>query len=440
MKAYPALAGMRGFLLIGFGQLVSQLGSRMAQFALAIWAWQLTGQATTLALVTFFTLGPTVLLSPVAGALVDRWNRKLMLILSDLAAGLSTLVLLLLYSVGELQVWHLYVAGAFAGAFQSFQFPAFPAAMTLMLRKEQYARANGILSLVEAAANIAGPPLGALALGAIGIAGVMAIDALTFIVAIGTLLAVSIPQPTAPAAARDIRAEIAYGFRYIWERPSLRGMVMVPFFGNIVITLGLAVIAPMILARTSGNQVILGTVQAAFGLGALAGSLLISVWGGPRGKKIYMAFGGWALLGLVGPLPIGLGRDATAWIAGAFCLYFCVPIIMASANAIYQAKVAPEVQGRVFGVRRMLATVTEPLATLAAGPLADRVFTPALLDGGSLVAAFGWLVGTGPGAGMALMLVLAGLLTPLAPLVGMSFRALREAEAILPDHVVSSVT
>lgn len=187
MNAPARPQGMVAFLVVWAGQVVSLLGTGMAVFALAIWAFKTTGQATTLALMGFFTFGPTVLLSPITGALVDRWNRKLVMMFSDLASGLATVALLLLYATDSLQIWHLYVAGAFSGAFQAFQFPAYSAAVTLMLPKAQYARASGLLSLAESASAIAAPLLGGILLGVIGIAGVMAIDVVTFVAAIGAL-------------------------------------------------------------------------------------------------------------------------------------------------------------------------------------------------------------------------------------------------------------
>ncbi|MBI3360855.1 MAG: MFS transporter, partial [Chloroflexi bacterium] len=114
-------SGLTAFIIVWFGQVISLFGTAMTQFAMTIWAWKLTGSATALALVGFFNFGPTVLLSPIAGALVDRWNRKLVMMLSDLAAGLSTVAILLLYVSGHLQIWHLWIAGAFSGAFQAFQ-------------------------------------------------------------------------------------------------------------------------------------------------------------------------------------------------------------------------------------------------------------------------------------------------------------------------------
>ncbi|MCB0020136.1 MAG: MFS transporter, partial [Anaerolineales bacterium] len=153
------IGGMRGFVVLWLGQLVSLLGTAMSRFALTIWAYETTGSVTALALVGFFSFGPTVLLSPIAGALVDRWDRKKIMIATDLVAGLmSTTILLLLYT-DNLALWHLYVAGAITGAFESFQFPAFSAAITMMVPKEQYARASGMQSLADAATQIAAPLL-----------------------------------------------------------------------------------------------------------------------------------------------------------------------------------------------------------------------------------------------------------------------------------------
>jgi len=222
---------------------------------------------------------------------------------------------------------------------------------------------------------------------------------ITFLAAISALAVVHIPRSTMTGAGRKGRGnlwhESAYGFRYIWERPSLRGMVLVPFVGNLILIFGFAVFTPMVLARTNNDQTVLGTVQSAFGVGALAGGLAMSIWGGPKHNKIWVAFGGWTLLGVVGPLLMGLGRTPLVWAIGAFLFYFFPPIILSAANAIYQSKVAPDVQGRVFGVRRMIATITESLATLFAGPLADRVFGPAMMPGGSLAATFGGLSARG---------------------------------------------
>jgi len=428
---------MRAFTVVWLGQVVSMLGTNMTRFALTIWAWQITGQATALALVAFFSFGPSVLLSPIAGALVDRANRKRVMMLSDLAAGLSTIVVLLLFLTDQLQIWHLYVAGAFAGAFESFQFPAYSAAVTTMLPKEQYTRASGMLSMAESAANIGAPILAALFLTVIGIGGVMAIDIITFTVAIGALLLVAIPQPERTAAGEEARGSIwresLYGFRYILDRSSLLGLQLVFFTINLTATLGFTLWSPMLLARTGNNELILGSVQSAAGIGGVAGGLLLSIWGGPK-RRIHGVLLGMVFASLLGQMLMGLGQALTIWAIAAFFSSFFIPILNGSNQAIWQAKVAPDVQGRVFATRRLIAQITAPVAMLLAGPLADRVFEPALREGGSLVPLFGRFVGTGPGAGMSLMFIFSGALGVLAGLGAYAFPSIRRAEEILPDH------
>jgi DHA3 family macrolide efflux protein-like MFS transporter len=428
---------MLGFTIVWIGQVVSLLGTGMTRFALTIWAWEITGQATALALVGFFSFGPTVLLSPVAGALVDRWNRKLVMMLSDLAAGLMTSAVLLLYATGQLQIWHLYVTGALTGAFQAFQFPAYSAAVTTMLPKEQYARASGMLSLAEGAAGIFVPLAAGVLMGPIGVTGIMIIDIVTFVVAIGTLLAVHIPQPETTEAGREGRGslwkESLYGFRYILDRPSLLGLQLVFLGVNLTVSFGFTVLAPMILAWTGNDEIVLGSVQSAMGVGGLVGGLLLSVWGGPK-RRVHGVLLGMALSNLLGMVVLGLGDGLAVWGIGAFFASFFIPIINGSNQAIWQAKVAPDVQGRVFATRRLIAQLSAPLATLAAGPLADYVFEPLMAPAGNLASVFGGLVGTGPGAGMALMFVIMGVLGALVGLGGYAFRAVRDAEDILPDH------
>jgi DHA3 family macrolide efflux protein-like MFS transporter len=429
--------GMPGFTLVWIGQVISLLGSGMTWFALTIWAWEITGQATALALVGFFSFGPTVVLSPIAGALVDRWDRKLVMMLSDLAAGLMTVIVLALILTDSLQIWHLYLTGAFAGAFQAFQFPAYSAAVTTMLPKEQYARANGMLSLAEGAAGVFAPLAGGILLRIIGISGILAVDIVTFLLAIGALMVVHVPAPATTEAGRasqgSIWKESLYGFRYILERPSLLGLQLVFLATNLTSSFGLTVLAPMILAQTGNDELALGGVQAVMGVGGVVGGLLLSVWGGPK-RRVHGVLLGMALSSLFGELVLGLGASPLMWSVGAFFAAFFIPFVNGSNQAIWQAKVAPDVQGRVFATRRLIAQISWPVATLLAGPLADFVFEPAMALGGGLSGVFGGFVGTDPGAGMALMLVFTGVSGTLVGLGAYAFRAVRDAEDILPDY------
>lgn len=434
---------MRAFTWVWVGQVFSLLGSAMTQFALTVWAYELTGSATALALTALFAFAPGVLLSPLAGALVDRWDRRLVLMLSDLGGGLATLVLFLLYSAGNLQIWHLYAAGAVAGAFASFQWPAYSAAISLMIPKSQYGRANGMISLAESLSGVVAPALAATLLVLIGLRGIMLIDILTFVIAISTILAIRIPKPPVTAEGEagkgSLWKEAVYGFRYIAARRSLLGLQLTFFFINLTGTFGGVLFAPMLLARTGSDESVLAAVQSIGSVGGILGGVLLTVWGGPK-RRVHGVLLTMIASSLFGQMLMGVGRDVLVWGIAVFALQVTIPITNGSNQAIWQAKVAPDVQGRVFAARRMIAQISAPIAMLLAGPLADQVFEPAMREGGALAGTFGWLVGTGAGAGMALMFVITGALGVLVGSAGYLFKAIRDAETLLPDHVTASVT
>ena len=429
--------GMVAFTTVWIGQVVSLLGTAMSNFALTLWAYEVTGKATPLALVGFFFVTPMVVLGPFVGVLVDRGNRKLLMMLSDLAAALTTVIVLILYATGNLQIWHLYITATISGIFQGFQWPAYSAAITLMLPKEQYGRANGMLELAGNASRVFAPLLAGALMGPVGLVGLLIIDLVSAAVATGALLFVHIPQPASTEAGREgggnFLKEAAYGFRYIFARPSLLGLQMVFLVGNFFSGLAFAVFAPMILGRTGNDELVFGSVQSVGAIGGVVGGVAMSAWGGPK-RRVHGVLLGWFCLGLLGQTVLGLGRALPVWAAGIFLMAFFGPFINGSNQAIWQAKVAPDVQGRVFTTRRLIAWLVSPISRLLAGPLADQVLEPAMAEGGSLAPVFSWLVGTGTGAGMALLFVFTGLLAALTGLSGYLFPVVRNAEDILPDH------
>jgi MFS family permease len=429
-------AGMTGFTIVWVGQLVSLLGTSMTNFALTIWAFQQTGRATDLALIGFFFMVPLLIVSPMAGAIVDRHDRKFMMMISDLASGVVTIIVLVLYATGLLEVWHLYITAAISGTFQTFQWPAYSAAISTMLPKKQYARANGMISLAEAGSGIFAPVLAGALLSFLGLNAVFAIDIITFIVAIGALLLVHIPNPIRTEAGAESQGSIwkesAYGFRYILAKPSLLGLQLLFFGANFMSALGFTVFAAMILARTGNNELIFGSVQSVAAVGGVAGGLLMSAWGGPK-RLVYGVVLGWIITGLAQSV-LGAGQILPVWLVAGFIMAATGPIINGSNQAIWQAKVAPDVQGRVFAIRRLIAWVSAPIAQLIAGPLADFVMEPAMQEGGALAGTFGWLVGTGSGAGMGLMMLASGLLVSMVAVGAFFFPVVRNAEDLLPDH------
>jgi len=218
------LSGLKGFIFIWVGQVFSMIGSQMTHFAMGIWAWEKTGQATPLALVGFFSFAPLILVSPIAGVLVDRWNRKLVMAISDIGAGIVTLSIFILMLTGKLEIWHLYITGAVGGIFGAFQWPAYSAAITLLVPKEHYTRTSGMISMAQFGVGIIAPILAGLLVPTIGVTGIIGIDLITLVVALVFLLIVFIPEPQRKkieGITGNFFKELAYGFRYIVEQRSL---------------------------------------------------------------------------------------------------------------------------------------------------------------------------------------------------------------------------
>ncbi len=429
-------AGMAAFLIVWLGQMISVLATNMSAFAQSIWVYEKTGSATALALVQVFFIVPFLVLSPVAGVMVDRYNRKAMMMLSDLVAILPTTGLLILSATGRLEIWHFYVAAAFQGIGNTFQWPAYSAAITTMVPKEQLGRANGMMSLLDAGPGVLAPIFAAALLPAIALTGILTIDILTFVLAVLALAIVFVPPPAVTEAGHEATGsfwkEAAYGFKYIFARPSLLGLQLIFFMGNLFAGIANTLITPMILARTANNAIALGTVQSAGAIAAVVGGVAMSAWGGFK-RRVHGVLAGWALSSL-GLVVVGVGQMLPVWIVGMAYYSLWFALINGSNQAIWQSKVAPDVQGRVFSARRLIAWFANPISPLIAGTMADFLFEPAMKSAGPLAQTFGGLFGTGPGAGMGLLIALCGLLASLVGVSGYFFSAVRNAETRLPDY------
>lgn len=429
--------GFRIFSIIWFGQLVSIFGTAMTRFALLIWAYQQTGAATTLALLGFFAWLPFIVMSPLAGVMVDRFDRRKIMIAADLGAGLSTIAVLLLLFSGHLAIWHLFCLEALASFCEAFQVPAYTALTSTLLDKQSYARASGMRSLAGESSQIMAPVGAGLLMGLTGLAGILLIDVVTFLVAVATLVIVRLPtamQSTEQEGERAFHQQLSFGFRYIFQRPGLIGLLGIFMGINFCAALTYYSVLPaMILARTGGNELALSIVQAMLGLGGVIGGVLVSMRGLPR-RKIHAILGYAGISFLLGDLLLAVGRTVPAWGVAAVLGAGFIPFIVAADRTIWQSKVAPAMQGRVFAVQGMLRNFSFPLGYLLAGPLADRLFEPAMQPTGAWSATFGWLVGVGPGAGMGLMFVCTALLGATISFGGYLFSAVRNVDHDLPDY------
>ncbi len=430
-----ASQGMRVFTLIWFGQLISLIGSGLTSFALGVWVYQRTGSVTLFALIALFATLPRIVASPLAGVLVDRWDRRWAMILSDSAAALSTLAIALLLWAGRLEIWHIYLATAVSSTFSAFQWPAYSAATTLLVPKKHFGRASGMTQLGQAISQIISPALAGALMATIEISGVILIDFATFLFALLTLLVIRIPEPETTDAGEagkgSLLSEIIYGWTYITARPGLRGLLTFFAISNFLLILASVLLTPLLLNFTSPAT--LGTVLSIAGSGTLVGGLALSVWGGPK-RRIYGVLGFELLLGLF-ILLAGLQPSVPLVTVAALLALFCVPMILGCSQAIWQSKVAPDVQGRVFATRRMIAEATWPLAYLVAGPLSDRVFEPLLAIEGPLAGTVGQIIGLGPGRGIGLMFILVGVLAMLVTIGGYLYPRLRFVEDELPDVI-----
>ena len=437
------IGGMPAFIVVWIGQIVSILATQMTQFSLTIWAFEKTQSATALGLVQVFFITPFLIISPIAGAMIDRYNRKLMMMISDVGAGVATILIFVLQLNGGLEIWHLYLASAITGIFNAFQWPAYSASISLMVPKEQLGRANGLMNLMEAGPGVLAPLLAGALLPFIQLNGILIIDMVTFVFAVAMLSLVFVPQPPRTEEGRkgqgNLLKESAYGFRYIFARPSLLGLQMIFLAGNLVAGVAWTLLAPMILLRTNNNELAFGTVQTVGAVGGIIGSLALTAWGGPK-RRVHGVLLGHIAMGLFWSLLMGLGQALPVWATASFLGALLIPVLNGSNQAIWQSKVAPDVQGRVFAARRLIAWITNPITPIIGGTLADFVLEPAMRTQTPLSQIMSPIVGSGPGSGMAIIFLVAGLLTVLIGAAGYFIRPIRDAEDLLPDHVAVATT
>jgi len=426
---------MKTFIVIWTGQLVSTLGSALTSFALGVWIYETTGSATLFAINMVVWILPNIALSPVVGVLVDRWDRRLVMLLSDTGAGLSSLFVAIMLVTGELEVWHVYAAGFVNSAFSAFQWPAYSAATSLLVPKEHLGRAGGMTQIGEAIGHLAAPALAGALFVSVGMKAILLIDVLTYLVAVATLITVRFPQPEATEEGQAGKAsfwkEIIYGWTYIRARPGLLSLLVIFACMNFLVSTTIALYTPLILGITTPDM--LGYLNSIGGLGMLVGTLLMSVWGGPK-RRIYGIFAAEMIVGLTTFL-FGLGPSIPLMAINNFWFLLTMPISNGCSQAIWQTKVAPDVQGRVFSIRRMISYSIIPVAYAIAGPLAEQVFEPLMTEGGALTSILGPVMGVGPGRGIALVFVVAGALYMVTTLVILIHPRIHRVEDELPDAI-----
>lgn len=418
----------RHFLLVWTGQMLSGIGSRLSSFALGLWVLRTTGSTTQFAITFIVTALPAIFAAPLAGALVDRWNRRTILMTCDVLSATLMGSLALLLSIGKLEVWHVYVVAALTSLLDSFRTPAFLASVPLLVEAQHLPRANGLVHSGEAAASIAGPLLAGFLLSAIDFQGVLLIDASTFVVGLFTLTLATIPRAFAhPHETRESPLrEAAIGWHYVRNQPGLMGLLKIYGFNHFVFAVASVLIAPLLLSFSTQEMV--GLQYAISGCGLLLGGLAMTVLGGPKkrinGVLVFSMIGG-VCLAAHGLYP----AFAVVAVAG-FVLFTTLPAIDASNNSIWQSKVPARLQGRCFAIQELVLNVAMAAGYCLSGPLSDYVFEPALRADGWLAGSVGAAIGVGPGRGIGLMFVLLGVAMSLVALRAYGVPAVRRIDEL----------
>lgn len=389
---------LRNYLPMGIGQIVSLVGSALVQFALVWYVTKQTGSAAVLATATTAALLPNILLGPFVGALVDRWNRKLVMIIADLVVALATVVLAMLFATGAIQIWHIVAILLTRSAAGVFQGPARIAATTLMVPKEHLSRLGGINQAVDGMITVFSPALGALLLELLPMQGVLAVDIITAAIAIALLIFfVRVPQPKNKQKAdkvtpRSLMADVREGIRYIVTWPGLFLMIVMASLLNMFLAPGANLLPLHVTTFFGKGAQELAWLQAAMGIGGIVGGLLLGIWGGFR-RRVWTVLMG--ILGIgAGMLIFGL-IPANRYIISLIFMGmvgFMASISNGSFGPLLQTKVPPEVQGRVFMLLSSLTMAMMPIGLFLSAPIADHFGTQvSYIVGGSACLIIGLL-------------------------------------------------
>ena len=405
-----SLKQLHSFLLLWGSQTVSQLGTAMTDYAVIIWVYSQRGTASSVTLLTVCTFLPTIFFRFLAGSMVDRQNKKRIMLIADLVAACGTLAVFVLHSAEVLQIWHLYVINFLLSLMNAFQEPASFVAVSLLVPKEHYARAGGLQGFSGAAVSILAPALGALLLAEGGLDLVLMIDLATFAVAFLVLLfLIRIPEPEQQAAEEESFSKTCLeGIRYLKEHTAILRITLFLAVINFLAKLGNdGMLSPFILGRTGNNQSVLGMVESFTALGVLAGSLLATTMK-PIKKRTRLIF---ITTGLVfaGNIFQSLTSRPWLWCAAAFGRYVLAAVMNVNMDILMRERVPLEMQGRVFSAKSTLQNFTIPPALLLGGLLADTVFEPFIGTDSPVQRVLSGFFGTGKGAGIGLLFFIIGI-------------------------------
>lgn len=428
------LSGMRAFTVVWAGQFLSLLGSGLTAFALGVHVYRVTGSVTTLSAVFALSLLPAIVVTPFAGALVDRWGTKRSLLVSNTANMVISLVLAALLFSGTFAVWHVYPIVAATSVVAALEMPAFATLGPRLVAKEQFGRVNGMRVSAIATNEVLAPVAAGFLLLAVGLRGIVVVDLVSFGLALLSVWLVPIPRDTddgAEAADRPagLLASFHEGWRYVLARPGLAALLA--FLAAVNLSAGFIdlLITPLVLSFASAGE--LGVALSIGGIGMVLSGIAVTVTGGPRRRVRGILIG--SLVMAVATMA-GAARPSVPLVAAAaFAFMAALGVVLSTNQALWQSKVEPRLLGRVAALVNMVSQFPQLIAYTVAGVLVDRVFDPAVGADDVRSPGLAAVIGAGPGRGAALLMMIVGALILISVLIAAAAPRLRGLEQQLPD-------
>ena len=430
MMEYVSNKSFKKFLIIWFGEFVSSIGSGLTAFALAVYVFQMTGTATSVSLVILFSFLPSILLSPVAGVLADRFDRRLMMIIGDSLSALGLLFIFLIMATGEIALWQICLGVTISSIFIALLEPSYKATITDLLTEEQFSKASGLVQLAASSKYLFSPIIAGFLLTVTNTETILIIDISTFFVTVLTVMFVkrNLQVMKKKQERHNFLKSLVEGWYAVKENGFVMYLIMiislVTFFIGFVQTL----LTPMMLSLTDVKM--LGIIQSFSSIGLIISSLIIGIFVISTKYTKQLVIG----LGFAGYFISMMGLTTNIYFIGGaiFLLFAALPFVNTSAEVLIRKTIENEKQGRAWGIIGIISQLGYVVAYSISGLLADNVFNPLLVEGGALASTIGRVIGTGQGRGIGLLFIISGMMVVLLAVITYKNKSIKLYENPIP--------
>ncbi|BCZ47741.1 hypothetical protein psyc5s11_38080 [Clostridium gelidum] len=411
LQQLEILKELKNFLILWSSQSLSQFGSSMTSFSLIVWAFEKQDSVLSISMLMICSLLPSILLSFLAGTFIDKWNKKLIMIISDTIAAICSVFVLILLFNNRLEISYLYIINVILGIMNAFQSPASSVAVTMIVPKRHYIKISGLQSLSSSMVTTFTPLVATSIYAFGGTKVILFIDLSTFFVAfIALLFCVKIPDYVAYKKKQKLStlADCLDGVSYIFNNKSILHLIIFMGFVNLIASIYNCNLTPMILARTDNNKIILGVITSFVGIGGVIGSILFTIKKTSK-SKVNTIFNSITFSFLICNTLLGIGGNAYIWSFAVLAGHIAVPFLTGNVEVLMRTKVPIEIQGRVFSARNTIQYATIPIGYILGGILADKCFEPIMASNSYLKQILSMIVGSGKGSGISIIFIIIGI-------------------------------